>query len=232
MRRAAGDVEVDRQRSPSAPLCTSGWSTIRPAGDRAGADGDHDLRARAPRRRSSRSASCMFSVTGPVISRPSAWRGEATNWMPKRPRSKTTVPSTLTSASQALQPPALTWRSLSERPKSRRVFVVERRARAAAARRRDHDQVVARRAPPGGSRCVNAIAPARDRPSAHRCRRGSGRGRARSARRRRAIASVGHASAQARQPSAHFAASSTGRPRKRSGSVGRVRPGSAIVRCP
>ena len=29
----------------------------------------------------------MFSVTGPVISRPSAWRGEATNWMPNRPRS-------------------------------------------------------------------------------------------------------------------------------------------------
>ena len=54
----------------------------------------------------------MFSVTGPVISRPSAWRGEATNWMPKRPRSQPTVLSTLTSASQALQPPALTWRSL------------------------------------------------------------------------------------------------------------------------
>ena len=30
----------------------------------------------------------MFSVTGPVTSRPSAWRGEATNWMPKRPRSQ------------------------------------------------------------------------------------------------------------------------------------------------
>ncbi len=54
------------------------------------------------------SASRMFSVTGPVISRPSAWRGEATNWMPKRPMSQPIVPSTLTSASQALQPPALT----------------------------------------------------------------------------------------------------------------------------
>src|SRR5215468_8970394 len=62
----------------------------------------------------------MFSLTGPVIRRPSAWRGDATNWMPKRPRSNTTVPSTLTSASQPLHPPALTRRSLSERPNSLR----------------------------------------------------------------------------------------------------------------
>src|SRR5574337_981519 len=65
-------------------------------------------------------ASRMFAVTGPVISRPSAWRGDATYWIPNRPRSNTTVPSTLTSASQPLQPPALTTRSLSERPNNRR----------------------------------------------------------------------------------------------------------------
>ena len=64
----------------------------------------------------------MFSLTGPVMTKPSACRGEATNWMPNRPRSKTTVPSTFRSASHAPDPPALTWRSLSDRPKSRRVF--------------------------------------------------------------------------------------------------------------
>ena len=50
------------------------------------------------------------------------------------------MPSTLTSASQPLQPPALTCRSLSERPKRRRVFVVERvreRGAAAVLQRRD-----------------------------------------------------------------------------------------------
>src|SRR3954451_14853009 len=48
----------------------------------------------------------MFAVTGPVTTRPSAWRGEATNWIPNRPRSKTTVPSTFRSASAELSPPA------------------------------------------------------------------------------------------------------------------------------
>src|SRR5450759_1816260 len=48
----------------------------------------------------------MFSVTGPVIRRPSAWRGEATYWIPNRPRSQPIVPRTLTSALQALQSPA------------------------------------------------------------------------------------------------------------------------------
>ena len=50
----------------------------------------------------------MFSLTGPVTTSPSACRGEATNWMPKRPMSKTMVPKTFKSASQALQPAALT----------------------------------------------------------------------------------------------------------------------------
>jgi hypothetical protein len=34
-----------------------------------------------------RSASAMLSVTGPVTSRQSAWRGEATKRIPKRSRS-------------------------------------------------------------------------------------------------------------------------------------------------
>lgn len=63
----------------------------------------------------------MFSVTGPVTTTPSAWRGEATNWIPKRDRSNCTLPAALSSASQPLQPPAETWRSLSERPKRRRI---------------------------------------------------------------------------------------------------------------
>ena len=72
---------------------------------------------------------------------PSAWRGEATNWMPKRPMSKTTLPVTLSSASQPLQPPAETWRSLSERPKSCASFG---RARAPGASGRRTAQVAAR----------------------------------------------------------------------------------------
>src|SRR5437868_3415914 len=45
------------------------------------------------------------------------------------------------------------------------------------------------------------------------------------------MAPVGHASAHSRQPSGHLAASITGRPRKRSGSVGSW-AGYAMVRCP
>ena len=53
-----------------------------------------------------------------------------------------------------------------------------------------------------------------------RCRTGSGPGRAASPWPSMVMASVGQASAQSRQPSGHFDASTTGRPRKRSGSVG------------
>jgi hypothetical protein len=44
--------------------------------------------------------------TGPVIRAQSAWRGEATAKMPKRPRSQATVFKTLKSSSHAAQPPA------------------------------------------------------------------------------------------------------------------------------
>ncbi len=65
------------------------------------------------------SAARMFSETGPVTTMPSAWRGEATNWIPKRPRSNWTFPLAFSSASHPLQPAAETCRSRSERPKSR-----------------------------------------------------------------------------------------------------------------
>ena len=77
-------------------------------------------------------ASFMFSVTQPVMRSPSAWRGEATIWIPKRPRSHPTVPRTFTSASQALQPPALTCRSFSDRPKSRRSLLSRASASASS----------------------------------------------------------------------------------------------------
>jgi len=49
------------------------------------------------------SASSMFFMTGPVIRRPSACRGEATTWMSKRPRSVEGLPSRkeIASAGQA-----------------------------------------------------------------------------------------------------------------------------------
>lgn len=65
----------------------------------------------------------MFFVIGPVRTMPSACRGEAVNSMPNRPMSKLTFPQAANSASQALQPPAETWRSLRERPKSRTISV-------------------------------------------------------------------------------------------------------------
>src|SRR5262250_3189533 len=101
--------------SEPQPLCTSGLSWYTPP-----------LIAQTPTAITnfgagtaayvSSNADRIFSVTGPVITTPSACRGEATNWMPNRPRSKTTVLSTFRSDSQALQPPADTCRNLSDRP--------------------------------------------------------------------------------------------------------------------
>lgn len=58
----------------------------------------------------------MFLVTGPVTSSMSAWRGEATKWMPKRSMSCTGLLSAMISISQPLHEPASTWRMASERP--------------------------------------------------------------------------------------------------------------------
>src|SRR5712692_1724412 len=173
------------------------------------------------------SASRMFSVTGPVMSSPSACRGEATYWMPKRARSKTGVPSTLTSASQPLHPPALTTRSLRDRPKSRRSSPSSAAARGYSWEPRSTRPSRVRAA----SRCsvVKAMAP-----SGQACTHSSQkRQRPRSRRRLPSaeMAPVGQASAQARQPSAQRDGSSTGSPRKRSGSPGGS-SGNADVRCP
>ena len=58
----------------------------------------------------------MLRVTGPVTSSMSAWRGEATKWMPKRSRSYTGLLRPWISTSQPLQEPASTCRMWSERP--------------------------------------------------------------------------------------------------------------------
>ena len=56
---------------------------------------------------------------GPVRTRPSAWRGEATKSTPNRPMSKLTLPQAASSISQPLHPPAETWRNFRERPNRR-----------------------------------------------------------------------------------------------------------------
>src|SRR5664279_3745651 len=169
----------------------------------------------------------MFSVTGPVMRSPSAWRGEATNWIPNRPRSQPIVPRTLTSALQALQSPALTTRSFSERPNSRRSFRSSASASGSACPVRTRSS---RRRTASRKSCVNAIAPSgqavthsvqnRHRP------RSSASGPS------PPIASVGQTSAHARHPSGHFAGSRMGAPRYRSGIGGGSPAGYAIVRCP
>src|SRR5262249_2546536 len=168
----------------------------------------------------------MFAVTGPVISRPSACRGDATNWRPKRPRSKTIVPRTLTSASQALQPPALTTRSFSERPNSRRS-----RSSSACDRATNGPRVSSSPRVRAANRysCEWTMAP-----SGHACTHsGQKRQRPRSTRSPPswARAPVGHASMHASHPSGHLVGSTTGNPRKRSGSAG-GEFGNATVRCP
>ena len=75
----------------------------------------------------------MFSETGPVTTRPSAWRGEATKATPKRDMSNCTLPEAFSSASQPLQPAADTCRSRSDRPKSLRAFSSTARASSGAA---------------------------------------------------------------------------------------------------
>src|SRR5712671_4129996 len=62
----------------------------------------------------------MLRVTGPVTRSRSAWRGEATKWMPNRSLSYTGPVSPLISISQPLQEPASTSRMARARPKSRR----------------------------------------------------------------------------------------------------------------
>ena len=59
-------------------------------------------------RKVSSSAFAIFLVTGPVITTPSAWRGEATKSIPYLPMSKFALEQALSSISHELQPPAET----------------------------------------------------------------------------------------------------------------------------
>src|SRR5437016_7297186 len=60
----------------------------------------------------------MFTVTGPVTTNASAWRGEAAMCMPNRSASYTGFMSAFISISQALQEPVSTSRIVSDRLKS------------------------------------------------------------------------------------------------------------------
>ncbi len=169
----------------------------------------------------------MLRVTGPVTRSPSACRGDATNWIPKRPRSKTTVLRTLTSASHPLHPPALTCRSFNERPRMR--------CRSAARR-----WASLRVSPLVNTKSLRSLVASRysrvkwSAPSGHAiAHSGQKRHRPRSIRNEplMAIASVGQASAQASHPAGHRDRSMAGRPRNRSGRFGSV-SGNGNVRLP
>src|SRR5512145_117712 len=71
----------------------------------------------------------MFRVTGPVTSRRSACRGEATKWMPKRSESYTGLVRPVISTSQPLHEPASTSRIARARPSRRRVCAARVRVR-------------------------------------------------------------------------------------------------------
>ena len=89
----------------------------------------------------------MFPDIGPVMSMPSAWRGEATMSIPKRPMSKLAFPQALSSHSHPLQPAADTCRSFNDEPK---IFLISFRASIAPARysscafRSVHDEIFPR----------------------------------------------------------------------------------------
>src|SRR5712691_1276732 len=70
----------------------------------------------------------MLRVTGPVTSRTSACLGLATRWMPKRSRSYRGFVVAAISNSHALQLPASTWRTWSDRPRRPRMRSLRRAA--------------------------------------------------------------------------------------------------------
>ena len=168
----------------------------------------------------------MFSVTGPVTTIPSACRGDATNWMPNRPISKTTVPRTFRSASRHCTAGA-------DLPEFQRA--AEEPAHLPVQRLHELERSPLRRpdlrasAPASRWSWLKWIAPSRAGLARSRCRRGTApyRGKTSVVIHDR----VGRADLDAaRQPSGHFEASRTGKPRKRSGSAGALL-GYAIVRC-
>ncbi len=197
MRRAAGNVEIDGQHGLGAVRAPrDGRRRGRPRSRRRRPRSRAS--ARAPRRRSSRGRGACSRLTAPVISRPSACRGDATNWMPKRPRSNTTVPSTFTSASQRVAAAgahlAQLERAAEEPPRAR----IERLGEPQ--RPPVGDEVLA---PPRGEPPVRAEARSRPpgTPRRSRCRTGSGRGRGAARACPSTSACVGQASTHARQPS-------------------------------
>src|SRR6266581_993053 len=169
----------------------------------------------------------MLAVTGPVISNPSAWRGEATNWMPKRERSKTTVFRTFTSTSHPLHPPALTWRSFSERPNRRSACRSRARASRTVSPSITRSSLVRAAIRWSGENRPAPAGQAFSHSPQKRHRPRSSASRPPSRRR----APVGQVSTQERHPSGHFAGSRTGRPRNLSG-IGGTLEGYRRVRLP
>ena len=89
-----------------------------PPAARARAHGDHDLGVRRGFEGPLRRASSRFLEATPVTSSTSAWRGEATKWIPNRSMSYTGLLRAETSTSQPLQEPASTSLIASDRPSS------------------------------------------------------------------------------------------------------------------
>ena len=118
----------------------------------------------------------MFSLTGPVTTMPSAWRGEATNWMPNRPMSKTTVPSTFKSASAGIVTAGADLPELERAAEELAHLLVQRLRELAAL-------VRSARSGPRGLRLASrwswlkADRPLRAGCRRSRCRKGSGPGR-------------------------------------------------------
>ncbi len=209
--RAAGDVEIDGYVRGNTALRRRG-SGEGAAGQGARAHRDHDLRRRGPRRRS-RAARAPCS-SSPGRSRRSRRRGAATprtgfrNARGRRPRCP---PRRARLRSRCSRPP----RPDAASGNGRRARACSRRAPPPAAPRpprRSGPRETGRRG--GGPVCrrwrprgTTSSQTGQNRHAPRSMRRGSV-----------AIARVGQASAQARQPSGHLESSRTGRPRNRAGS--------------
>ena len=160
MRRAAGDVEVDRARRCAAPFATCGMVDERPARDRAGADRDHDLRGRhrvvgllqreahVARHRAGDQQAVGVARRGDELDAEAAEvPADGAEDVRRRPRSR---------CSRRRSPAA----GAASGRTARRSLLVERARRGALLRPAlAEDQVLTRVAAPGGSRRVCVIAP-------------------------------------------------------------------------
>ena len=160
----------------------------------------------------------MLALTGPVITMPSACRGEATNWIPNRAEVEDDVAQRGQFRLASVAVPGCN-RAKPERPPEEAPHFLRSSAVASFAssirRRRESERdAAARRGPACSERAARTGAASADRTNrqAPEVQREPGR-------RRDLPAAPWHASAQARHPARHFArARSTGRPRNRSGS--------------